>query len=427
METIFFKLFCDIGLSIDLNFISFRPYEILLYLLYIISIYIIITKTKLSKKQMIILLVLIALIILNNILLILNPLNYKTVCLPYLWYDYFINNIGVSPSFNRYVVIYDGYFILFFLTLFAIFNYFTKKEIKEMFKKFIDISFKILLVIILAEVVIKLIYGETIFYQIRDSLFGVGADTSSILERGNLITIYGLCTEPSSLALSLFYLSLGILVSDKNLINILKKYCVIFIIGFFTGSMLFYLLFVLLLFALLCRHIRHIIELYNKYKNIFLSIFIILSLCIVVFLISNTGHYYIMRLVNIVNILLEGKMDFNSETVRIYSSIEMIKIFFMRPLFGAGLGTTYGFSSLFSLLSNFGLIGIIVYMMGIKISLVNVNIKKIYYILLVLLVSFMVHGSINTFVFPQAIYIVMLILYANEPEVYADDKEVCYE
>ena len=134
-----------------------------------------------------------------------------------------------------------------------------------------------------------------------------------------------------------------------------------------------------------------------------------------------------MRLVNIVNILLEGKMDFNSETVRIYSSIEMIKIFFMRPLFGAGLGTTYGFSSLFSLLSNFGLIGIIVYMMGIKISLVNVNTKKIYYILLVLLVSFMVHGSINTFVFPQAIYIVMLILYANEPEVYADDKEVCYE
>ncbi|WP_373140649.1 hypothetical protein [Beduini massiliensis] len=413
IESILLKLLCDIGIGIDLPFISLRPYEIVFYILTIFSFFILVKKRRPSKKQIKLFIILLILIFVNNALLIIHPLNYKTVCFPNLWYDYFTNGISGVPMFSKFVIIYDIYFIMFYINVCSIFNFYKKQDIIKLFKKTLNIAFKVLIIIVITEIIIKLIFGDSTFYILRDSIFGIGDDTSSLLKRGSLITIYGLCTEPSSLALSLFYIGLGIISVEKCKKIILLKLLVLCFIGILTGSMLFYLLFLLLVTSFLLNKSNNIILIIRSHKILFFCILLAIINFFIIFSFTQLGSYYLNRVYNIIDIIFSGKHNLNSESVRIYSAIEMIQVFIRSPLIGSGLGTAYGYSSLLTFLANFGLCGVLFYFYIWKYFIGKIAIKKIIYIVFPLLISLLIHGSINTFVFPQFIYLLFLVYYAN--------------
>ena len=423
IESIIVKLLCDIGIGINLPFIGLRPYEILYYLMFVCSVFIL-YKYKLTKLQKKILLIFLFLIFLNNLLLIFFPLQYKTVCLPGLWYEYFINGVSSSPSFGKYVLIYDLYFVIFYINVCAMKNFFSKQELIILFKKILKVSFILLLSIIAIELFIKIFINENLYYQIRDYIFGVADDTSSLLTRGGLITIYGLCTEPSSLALTLFYLGLGSIAIVNNYKHLGIILIFIFIVGMLTGSMLFYVLYLLLILSLIIKYFSYVKIFVGRYKIYFSISLFILFVSAFIFIQSDLGNYYLNRLVNVFNIFVNGKSSFNSESVRILSSIDMLKVFIQRPLFGAGLGTTYGFSSLLSFLSNFGIIGVCSYFYIWKVFIGKIKMKKSIYLVIPLLISFMIHGSINTFVFPQVLYLLLMFYTVNNGDNKLFKKEL---
>lgn len=412
VESILIKLLCDIGVGINLPFIGLKPYELLYYSLFICSIYILL-KNKLTNSQKKIFYFFIGCILINNILLIINPLSYKSVCLPGLWYDYFTNNISSSPSFGKYVIIYDFYFIIAFIVICAIKNFLSKEEIITLLNKILKYSFLILISIISLEIIIKLSMGEIVFYQFRDLIFGLGSDTSSILNRGGLTAIYGFCTEPSSLSLSLFYIGLASILVIREYKHLFIAFTIILVIGVLTGSMLFYVLFLLLILALFVKEYTNIFCFLKRKNKLIICFFLVFLIMLRFFLQSNLGSYFINRILNVFSIFLNGNIAFNSESVRIYSSLDMLRVFVYRPLFGAGLGTTYGFSSLFSFLSNFGIIGVISYFTVWKNFIGKFKYRNLLFLIVPLFVSFIIHGSINTFVFPQYLLILLMIYYAN--------------
>lgn len=411
IASIIFMLFINVGTMITLPFMKISYYEFFLYCLYLMSIYTF-WKYGISKKELQTLMIWLIIILINLVLLILFPSHIKTVTLPNLWYDYFNYGIQQTVIISKYTFVYSVYFFMLPIMVFAIHKLYTKKELHNLYcllKK----STLIFVPIILAEIIIKLCFGIDSFYYIRDFLFGINSDTVSEIVRGNLISFFGLCSEPASLASSLLLTGLLHFTFKNSLKYDALLLLIIYIVGFMTGSMIFLIYAILLIVFFIYKHIIEISIVLKKIKVIYIVLFAI-TIFILCILNQDIIIYFINRFINVASIITGNDVSYNSESVRILSSVNMFYCFLSRPFFGVGIATAYSFSSLLSLLSNFGIVGALGIIYFIKCFCGNLSLKFIgtNIILIIISIFFLLQGSINNFVFP--IFFMILFIIDNE-------------
>lgn len=413
-------LYCNVGFFANLGYVNFTYFEITQYFVFLISLAFIIVK-KPSKKFVKFMIGWILFIVLNNLLLILFPTKVESVSIPGLWYDFFVYGTRKAPKFTKHVISYDLYFIFLPIVL-NVFKQMLIKSKDEIVKFFNAISL-FWIPISLSEVFIKLVFGESFFFRFRDLIFGLNSDTvSQLTERGG-IPFFGLCSEPSVYAFTLFLVTLFYLT-----INYKKRTTILYIIitsffGLLTQSFTFVLFIILQWSYYFVLNRVVIIKFIRKYKYIFFGILGIFILGCTWYIQTSQFSYYWSRIENIMKIFRGEDIGYVSEVSRIFSSSQMIKVFIDKPLFGAGIGTTYGFSALANLLSNMGLVGVTgIYFMFKSFLRTDKKSVEFYFLLIILLITFIVQGDIGLFVYPY-IYFILVILYLSSQKCKENNNE----
>lgn len=242
-----------------------------------------------------------------------------------------------------------------FLILFWIMDRFllNERSISDDLKKFIVNSGIFFAFVAIVEQITKTLFHSTIFLDITTNVFGVAeSQVVKNFERGGIFALQGLTFEPSVFVLS--FLPAILILLTSNLFNekqkLLKLILFLYVIissGSFGG------------FALVSFFIG--VYLFVNKKLIFVKIssfliiiigFIILMSIVPTF--SNLSSYYVERIFSIVN-----GTGIGSETSRLYSVSVAMNAFKGNPFFGIGLGTLDVHGFIPTLLSNFGIIGII--------------------------------------------------------------------
>lgn len=365
---------------------------------------------KMQNRQVKILIASLIYIIINNLSMSILPLKYKAVTLPNLWYDFFHYGDYQFPQITKSVLVYDFYFFVSIYSILKLSDYFDKDSLKNIGKKMSKLWHLPLFIFVL-ELAVKKILDVNIFYELRDILMGINIDSVATISRGSVNVFFGFNSEPSSFAQSIFWMILLMLLYNPIDKKILFKFGVLSIIGLFTGSMLFLVYFIFSISLMLYK--TFLFSSKEQKRKIIFSVVISLMLLVIVSINIDLYGYFSKRLGNVVKILKGYDLEYSSEVSRIITSVKMLEIFLHRPIFGAGIGTYYGFSTVFSFLSNFGLLGTYLYLLATRELQKNSrHNKSTVLVFMILIVVTIIQGNINQFLF-LPIWILKVILVTN--------------
>lgn len=391
--TICIEAFISVGYFLKLGSLEITYSEFLLVILGIISIFLIIIK-PINKKLLTLGFCLIFVIIISNSLLLLNPVKQQIITYGMSWRD-----VGVYPSFNLQTIMMSFRIVLFVLVAMAAIST-LKNNIEYLRTRFIKFGTFILMVIAF-EFILKNIFHSNIFSSFINFLFGTGDFTVDVLlERGNTFSLQGLTREPNQLSTSLFYFGLIVLFSKDKI----KHFNLIFIVTIVEMLASRSLGGILLSLCLLAVY-------FIKQNKMFLAVFtVILATPFVAF--TNYFTYYLNRILNSLSFLTNTQLvNFNmSEQTRIYSIIENFNLALDSPFFGIGVGTSYAFGFLPSLLSNIGLLGFSFWLLFIFSGIANqrINFKNVLMFTLLIL-AWIPTGGLNT-MYSMSLLLLMIIL-----------------
>ncbi|SDJ26476.1 hypothetical protein [Proteiniclasticum ruminis] len=209
---------------------------------------------------------------------------------------------------------------------------------------------------------------------LTDALFGNVIKNDMLLTRNNLFTIHGLASEPSQLAMILFYFMVFYIISDNAIkdkfwLNMLIWSSVILM--FFSGSFRFIGLVPWII-------IIYLIKEDVNYKVIGIFIFIVLSTLIAYYF--GFLDYFLTRFERVLTFVSKGTISTDSsEAARLNTVIESFKVFLKRPIFGIGLGTTFAYGFIPSILATMGLTGTLVWYYIIFKQIGNIRINTKYF------------------------------------------------
>ena len=367
LEAIYSLARINVGYFIKIGTMEIEYHEILLALLFILSIFILAKNRKVNKNCFTTSLLLLFSVIIGMVLCYFWPSNEYVVDFSHSWDKYVLGDFTqlsrVSFSIQAYFMFFRLLIFLFLLNIIRI--YYTKDEIIQIAKR-IHKYLKYFIIFGVIEFICAYIFNYNITTFI-DWFFGRGKDTYN-----TIIRLKGLSREPSYYAIGLYnfiLLSMYISYFDN------KKYDGWILISLFLGFISTSFSFILCIISIIVQYIFIIINKSSKDRKMLIIISIFMFLIILTYIVfSDNFILYISNSnINILNRLsdLLGKVKnymggysdlyFNgrSETVRICGSIMTLKAGLSRPLFGLGIGTSFCLIGLVSMFSNIGLIGLI--------------------------------------------------------------------
>lgn len=246
-----------------------------------------------------------------------------------------------------------------------------RKNVRQT-KKLIIYSTLLISLIGLFELAIKIGSGRPLVQEITATFFGVtSAQNLALFTRAGQYTLQGLMKEPYHYAYSFIP---GLFLIALNNVSVSKKMCVLVSI-----LSIFVLIFSLsfagfgVIIAFLALTIIRLIKESKRTKGFFVVVIVVACLIIsfpLLMLFLNElsiGQYYYSRAVS----LLTGE-QVGSEGVRQLTISNAFQIFLKRPLFGSGIGTNSAYGFLPSVLSNIGIISVILWL----VFLVSATIPK---------------------------------------------------
>lgn len=394
-------LIVDVSMFASIAGLKIRAIEFTYYMTFIISFYRL-HLDKIFRKYKNVFLILIFLIIINNVMIIVCPTKIPSVTLPNLWFDFFNNGQQYFPSINKYVLVYDIYILMTTTIIIGLVEYLNKKTLNYLQVYISDLIY-VMLFVVLLEILVKNIFGVENYYSTRNLIFGLNVDSVGEIVRGQAVKHFGLMSEPAALAFSIFVMNstTNLIVRDKK--ELIIKNLIFLFLGLCTGSLLFVVYFAICILQLVVEHLSGLKKLVNKYKKMIWLVIVITTIASGLLIYrSNLFDYFYERINNIIVLIRGGTLSYSSELVRISTSINMLEVFISKPLFGAGIATVYGFSAIATMLSNFGILltvaFLLVFNLFLQLNKSNITSRTMFYIIIYIFVL-LIQGTLNSILF----------------------------
>lgn len=183
-----------------------------------------------------------------------------------------------------------------------------------------------------------------------DIFFGLTIEDSMMIERNGLLTVHGFASEPSQLAMIIFYFMVFFILSDDYKISrvlsslIWSAIPLLLLSGSFRAIGLIPLI--------LCIYSLKRVRAFSMMPLILL-LFGIFG----VILNFDKFDFYLTRLSQLMDYVANPVSGEYTELARLTTVMEAFDIFVKNPLLGVGLGTTFAYGFLPSILASTGIIG----------------------------------------------------------------------
>ncbi|MFY3790516.1 hypothetical protein ACOQFO_02170 [Ureibacillus sp. MALMAid1270] len=380
--TISVESFVNVGYFLRFGSYEFTYSEFLLLLLGVLSI-IIIIKQPLNKGLVFFGFLLGFVVIISNAMLIINPIDKPIVTYGMGWGT----GESTNAQFTFQSIKMTLRILLFILIAIAAISVIKKKDINILKKYFIGTG-NIVIILVLIEFIIKNIFKSSFYNTAVNWIFGIGNSTiTDLLVRDGIFSLQGLTREPSQLSIGIFYYSFVIILSkETNRKN--NIFLIIAIIELLLSRALMGVVLAICIIA--------IYAVINK-KKIFA--FIIMACTFPFIFFSEYFSYYLNRIINSLMLFKDvTQVDYTiSEHVRLISVLENFDLLVSRPFFGIGVGTSYAFGFLPTIISNVGLIGFFVWniLIFFVIAKMKINFDN-FLIMIVMYMSWVTAGGLST-------------------------------
>lgn len=187
---------------------------------------------------------------------------------------------------------------------------------------------------------------------IMDIIFGKTIIDDMLLIRNQLITVHGLASEPSQLAMILFYFLVFFVIAETNCkISVRDKKII------WSGVLILLLSGSFRAIGL----IPWIVAIYVVRKGkvpVFVPASVIV-IALILFVNISKLEFYSTRFTDLFLFLANPNTSEYTEVARLVTIVEAFEVFLQKPFIGVGLGTTFAYGFLPSILVTMGLMGAI--------------------------------------------------------------------
>lgn len=377
-----FSVFTNIGYFINIGGLSIQFDELITILISLFMLKDFFSGLKMNKNGVFIGLCLIFSIFIGQVLIHLFP--YKELVLipgnsPGLGYG-----LGSGYDYPSMSIFSVRYFIRIFLMVWIMLwmtSIFNKSDLINIFLKIMKFG-KFHFIIIFLEFMGKNILRINFVGSIIQALFNIGSMHTVV--RGGLVTLNGLMYEPAQFAEGLWIFGLILIylsISNREKTRLLIINIIFLILSGSLKGLFFSVALILIYLINTNGNMKYIIT----FSLLFFTILLINL---------NPSNERVSNIINTIMNYDRNLIEYNSENLRMMTVIEAFKVFIDRPILGIGLGNTYAFGALPTILSNIGFIGLTLWLFLIKkITAIKVNLNLISITLIIALV-YTANGSI---------------------------------
>lgn len=391
--TICLEAYFDVGYFIRIGSYEFSYLEFVLSVLAIFSLVVIITK-PMNPNLVMFGFLLIFVITLSNSFLLIAPLQKLIITYGIPW-----TSQGEIPSFNIQTVKMSLRIIIIILVSMAAVSLVKKEEIEYLKNVFVKYGI-LFLAVGAVEFVAKNLFRSNIINTLIGLIFGTGESTVTfLLQRDDVFSLQGITREPAHFSYALFSFCLVLLFSKTKI----KHFNFLFFTSIAEMMLSRSLGGVLLIVGLLA--------IYCIVKNKML-IGILLISCLSPFVImSKYFIYYINRWMNVLSFFNNFHQNFAvSEQFRLYSVYVNFKLLPDRPILGLGVGTSYAYGFLPTIIANIGILGFISWLLFMFTGIARMKLTlKNTLVVLILLFLWILTGSLAT-MYSMPLLLAMLML-----------------
>ena len=345
--TIFLELFIEVGYIFKVGSYEVLYSQFTTVFTGIFAVYIVMTR-KIRVKHIIWSGALLFSLIMGMIMQIIFPYSENIIIYGMEWERFFLGGMS-PPSITGASWMLLVRFIAMVIIAIAAVTVLNKENLSKIIDKLYKCGM-IVIGIIFFEWILKNIFKTNVISDLIKWIFGEGQGTIDFfIQRAGFFTIQGFMKEPSHLGASLFNFGLVMILSHFNKNKKKKALIVICLILFISGS--FRGAFNAL--SLIC------IFIFMNYNVVgFIIVMIIATIIVIPILLSmDYFKYYVGRFMKVFNtIFSKQQYNLSSSELRVVTLIESYKLFLKRPLFGMGLGTTYAFGFMPTILATTGFV-----------------------------------------------------------------------
>ena len=333
-------------------------------------------RKNLEKKDIIIIFSFLLLILFSLLFPLVFNLKYNSVAFNDSWDSYFGTNKELKEiGFSKHSLGMYARVIIFILSTYVFSKSLEKDDIKKYSNCIYNISWFII-GISLIEFIITNFIDNFAFRHFAFFLFGRSAATYELprITFGGIFAPMAFMREPSSYVRALFIIGINnvfVYINSKGLLNkerikIIANIVIVLFLIALSKSLSGYIYII---------GINVIIWDFIKNKKIKLSLAIVSSIFIIIICILL--HERIQKVFGAFSKfnMNPNSLPAQSELIRFYSINNNIQLFLHNLLLGCGFGTVYCYSSVITLLTNIGIIGVGVYIYIIN-YITNISIKE---------------------------------------------------
>ena len=323
---------------------------------------------------------------------------------------YWSNLTAVTPSFRVSDLRYLLRLFIFVIVLNSLSGSVNEADRSYLAKTMFRVEC-ILLLCIAFEYVTKAV-GNPVFESLKRSILGYTEtqnwENPDIFLRGGTSGLLGFCYEPSNLSFCQFVF--GYVLMKQGQIENNRKYILAgigSIIVMLASTSFSGVLFASVLIVVLIENSGT-----NKVVSFFMLVLFVIG-ALVFRTLYNSGssgielfQYFNERFIKAFNTFNSYNGTYrSSEEIRIAASIESIRVFLARPLFGVGIGSNYCYATLPLALANLGLIGTVVWIKTIRNKMLMYRFRLLDIIMIAVVLSFIGNiGMLYNFAIPLLLF-----------------------
>lgn len=338
--------------------------DLLTAFMFFICITIVMRNPEVDRKIFTPILLLIFVILVGIFRLQINPPTTEVVSYSGSWDSYFRGNTNMlqTVAYSKQSTLQFIRTLLFLFIISVIKSSITYDDWKIILHKLV-VSTRCLLPIYIIEAVLMGL-NSSAFYMIRNRFFG-----GYYMMAENRLS--GLSTEPSYYAITIFLVVSINMLNDKVEEDYRKKpitilTCVIYVVlGVFSGAFSFLWTGILLVFLYFVKDNKMSSKKYGLVTALLMVIFTVQNNNLLSLIFGSNGQLFNERITNIFQSITEfnqtGVMQYSSEGTRMGSILMLLKAWSERPFFGIGIGTSFCFSGVFSIIATVGVLGLVLW------------------------------------------------------------------
>lgn len=326
------------------------------------------------------------------------------------WDDYILNDSPIpfiKTSFSGFAQLIR---IILFSFEFSVFSYYSSRKC---FVKLTKCAFKVSIFVVLISMIEFVFYNFIPQFDFRCFLLDIfGHSESTYLvprQFGGYYAPMAFMREPSSFAYMMFilaivnisYFTINRNKKERKLI-ILNLLLILFLLIISTSFSAYLYLIAIMIIILLIFFNR-----INKFK-ITLSL---IALGIIFYMVFSNFDSISSRFSSIFKVF-DGEKSYTSNYIRLYSIKNNLLLFIKSPILGYGPGSLYCFSSIVTMLSNIGILGICTFV-NFVVKQTNSKLKMNFFSFLsffIILITHIVTGHMSSLIYSEKIIILYLSL-----------------